>query len=238
MENLTKKLVSWIKERVDSAKAKGGVVGLSGGVDSSVAAVLARKAFPENTLGLIMPCRSKSEDTKDAYLIAETFNIPTQEIILDDVFDILVSRLSNSVEKEPSQLALANIQPRLRMVTLYFFANQLNYLVIGTGNRSEAEVGYFTKYGDGGVDILPLGNLLKTQVCKLATHLGIPQKIVDKTPSAGLWEGQTDEGELGLSYKALDRYLETQESGDIAEKVESLRQRSAHKRRMPVIPDF
>jgi NAD+ synthase len=123
------------------------------------------------------------------------------------------------------------------MVTLYYFANRLNYLVVGSSNKSELSVGYFTKYGDGGVDLIPLGNLVKSQVRDLATYLGIPREIIGKPPSAGLWPGQTDEGQLGLTYKELDRYLLTDEAErNIKEKVDSMMSRSEHKRCLPPIP--
>jgi NAD+ synthase len=128
------------------------------------------------------------------------------------------------------------------MITLYYFANNLNYLVAGTGNKSEALVGYFTKYGDGGVDILPLGGLLKTEVRELARELDIPEKIIDKTPSAGLWQGQTDEAELGITYQDLDKTLQALESGKtsalppkLVAKVKNLIAISEHKRRPPPI---
>ena len=125
------------------------------------------------------------------------------------------------------------------MLTLYYFANKRKYMVVGSSNRSELSVGYFTKYGDGGVDILPLGNLVKGQVRKLAGFLGIPQQIIDKPPSAGLWEGQTDEGELGLSYEELDRYLVTGEaSNELREKIESMIVASNHKRLPPPVANL
>ncbi|MCK4307002.1 NAD(+) synthase, partial [candidate division WOR-3 bacterium] len=131
----------------------------------------------------------------------------------------------------------ANLKPRLRMLILYYFANKLNYLVAGTGNKSELTVGYFTKYGDGGVDILPLGGLLKTQVIELAKELKIPQKIIEKVPSADLWKGQTDEGELGISYAELDKIILAIESGNsettdpmVLNKLRNLMQVSEHKR--------
>jgi NAD+ synthase len=125
------------------------------------------------------------------------------------------------------------------MLTLYYFANQFRYMVIGSSNRSELTVGYFTKYGDGGVDILPLGNLVKSQIRELASFLGIPQQIIDKPPSAGLWKGQTDESEMGFSYEELDRYIITGEaSSEVRGKIESMITASNHKRLLPPLPDF
>jgi NAD+ synthase len=125
------------------------------------------------------------------------------------------------------------------MLTPYYLANQLKYMVAGSGNRSERAIGYFTKYGDGGVDILPLGNLVKGQIKEMAGCLGIPQQIIDKPPSAGLWPGQTDEDELGLSYEELDRYLVTGEaSEELKEKIESMIAASNHKRLPPPVAGF
>jgi NAD+ synthase len=124
------------------------------------------------------------------------------------------------------------------MATLYYFANRRRYLVVGTGNRSEAAMGYCTKYGDAGVDILPIGNLLKSRVRELARHLGVPERIILKPASAGLWEGQTDEGEMGLTYEELDRYLDTGEATDeVRRKVDAHSRTTAHKAGPPPIPD-
>ena len=136
-------------------------------------------------------------------------------------------------------MAEANLKPRIRMATLYYFANQLHYLVVGSGNKCELAVGYFAKYGDGGVDILPLGNLVKSQVRELAHYLGIPEEVVDKPPSAGLWEGQTDEQEMGLTYEELDRYFTTGEATEeVRKRIEEKIALNAHKRVMPPIPPF
>jgi len=125
------------------------------------------------------------------------------------------------------------------MLTLYYIANQLNYMVVGASNKSELSIGYFTKYGDGGVDIIPLGNLVKKQVRELAGYLCIPQPIIDKPPSAGLWDGQTDEGEMGFSYDELDRYIMTGEApGKLRSKIESMIAASEHKRSLPPIAHF
>jgi NAD+ synthase len=139
------------------------------------------------------------------------------------------------------RVPLANIKPRLRMATLYFFANSLNYLVAGTGNRSEIAIGYFTKYGDGGCDLLPIGHLAKSEVRTLARELNVPQAIIDRTPSAGLWLGQTDEEEMGFTYAELERYLEDGPQGvppALAMRIERLTRSSEHKRQLPPIPDL
>ncbi|QGP90907.1 NH(3)-dependent NAD(+) synthetase [Neomoorella glycerini] len=233
-------LVAWLQEEVHKAGARGAVVGLSGGIDSAVVAALCRRAFPENCLGLILPCHSDPADAGDARLVARHLDLPVLEVVLDGVYDQLVLLLTGKPYAAGRRsLALANLKPRLRMMTLYFHANERNYLVIGTGNRSELAVGYFTKYGDGGVDLLPLANLVKSQVRELARYLRLPERIITKAPSAGLWAGQTDEGEMGLTYEVLDHYLLTGEAPPAAkEKIESMAACSAHKRRLPLVPPF
>lgn len=238
MEDLAQRLASWIREQVTRANCKGVVFGLSGGLDSSVVAVLCQRAFPDNILAVLMPCHSNKADLDDARLIAQKFAIPTVTVALDEVFDSLLKALPDR-EYDPGtqKVAEANLKPRLRMSTLYYFANRLCYLVVGTGNRSEIAVGYCTKYGDGGADILPLGNLLKSDVMELASYLGIPKAIIEKAPSAGLWEGQTDEGEMGLTYEELDRYLATgQAIEEVRRKVDARARATAHKRATPLIP--
>jgi len=240
MEELVSKLVAWIREQAEEAKRQGVVFGLSGGIDSSVVGVLCKRAFPDNCLAVIMPCYSSETDIQHAIAVAQKFQIPFRYVILDEVFDALREALPDGgLDPGTKRIAEANIKPRLRMITLYYLANRLDYLVVGTGNRSEISVGYFTKYGDGGVDILPLGNLVKTQVRELAMHLGIPDEIIHKPPSAGLWEGQTDEGEMGITYEELDRYLLTGAAPEgIKKKVDAMMARSAHKRATPPIPPF
>jgi len=243
MKTKIDKIVNWIREKVDDANAKGVIVGLSGGVDSSCVAALCKKAFPNNTLGLIMPCLSNPLDRKHAEVIAKKFDIPYKVINLEESFTtILKSLIGEKYDKEKhTGVPVANIKPRLRMITLYYFANKLNYLVVGTDNKSEEMVGYFTKYGDGGVDILPIVDLYKKDVRELAKHLEIPDKIINKKPSAGLWHGQTDEDEIGISYDELDEILNRLEKGkDLSniepKKVEKVRKMivmSEHKRKMP-----
>ncbi len=240
METLVLKLCDWIGNKVTKAKAEGVVFGLSGGIDSAVVAALSIKVFPKNTLAIIMPCHNLETDTNDGIDLINKFNVSYKIIDLSTVYDSFVYLLDDKEKEGSFKLAEANIKPRLRMITLYYFANKLNYLVVGTGNKSELTIGYFTKYGDGGADILPLGNLLKNQVKELAEYLGIPKKIINKPPSAGLWEGQTDEEEIGISYNQLDKYLKTGkiENKIIEKKIQNKITQSAHKRTIPAKPPF
>ena len=232
------RIVNWIRKQLKDAGAKGIVMGLSGGVDSAVVAALSKEAVGRNrVLALLMPCQSQKQDSEDARLVAKKLGIKTKRIDLSNIYDNLVKILPKS-----GGVALANIKPRLRMLTLYYFANKLNYLVCGTGNKSELMVGYFTKHGDGATDILPIGNLLKKQVRALARELGIPENIITKKPSAGLWPGQTDEGEMGITYPELDDILERigKNKKQVlpkakVNKVKEMIKRSEHKRQGPRI---
>ena len=237
---LVEKLVTWIKEKTLAAGCQGVVFGLSGGLDSSVLAALCQRAFPQNALGVIMPCHSSQEDSEHALAVARQFSIPTQTVVLDGVLGALLKVLpEEKAAPEIRRLAQANIKARLRMVTLYYFANLLNYLVVGSSDRSELAVGYFTKYGDGAADILPLGNLTKDEVRELARFLGVPQPIINKPPSPGLWEGQSAEEELGLSYEEIDRYLLSGRAAkQIKERIEFRAAASSHKRSLPPIAQF
>jgi len=240
METLVQKLCIWMEDKVTEAKAKGIVFGLSGGLDSAVVAALSIRIFPQNTLAIIIPCHSLEDDINDALDFINKFDIPYKITDVSKVYDLFINLLNDKKKEGSFKLAEANIKPRLRMTTLYYFANKLNYLVVGTGNKSELMIGYFTKYGDGGADILPLGNLLKSQVKELAEYLGIPKKIINKPPSAGLWEGQTDEKEIGISYEQLDKYLRTGRSSNkiIEKKIQDKITKSAHKRTTPEKPPF
>ncbi|MBM3471183.1 MAG: NAD(+) synthase [Armatimonadetes bacterium] len=234
---VSERLIAWLRERAGEAGTLGAVVGISGGVDSAVVAALCLRAFPETTLGVIIPCHSDPRDIEDAEGVCAALGLPHTTVVLDAAFDALTAALRDAGQPADHRMALANLRPRLRMSALYYFANRLNRLVVGTGNRSEAYVGYFTKYGDGGVDVQPIGGLVKSEVRELAAYLGVPQAIVDRTPSAGLWPGQTDEGEMGLTYAALDAYLLTGTAPPaIRTRIERMHAASEHKRRPPPIP--
>ncbi len=179
-------------------------MGVSGGVDSSVVAHLCVRALGrKKTWMFFLPERGVTppEDKRDVRTISKQLGIQVKTIDIAPLLKPFRGVL------RPHLLALANLKARIRMCILYYHANARRALVVGTGNRSELRMGYFTKYGDGGCDLLPLGALYKTQVRALARYLGVPQSIIEKTPSAGLWPGQTDEAELGLSYEVLDRVL-------------------------------
>jgi NAD+ synthase len=250
MANLRDALVNWLRQQVDDAGSRGLVVGLSGGVDSAVVARLSQLAMPDRIVGVLLPCHSNPQDARDAHLVAERFEIPTITVALEATYDTLVKSadaalqsLSLVSEGAPektddirAQVPVVNIKPRLRMTTLYFVANRLNYLVAGTGNKSELAIGYFTKYGDGGVDLLPLGSLVKSQVWALARELDVPTPVITKAPSAGLWLGQTDEAEMGFTYTDLEKYLTDgpqSVSKDVAQRIARLVRSSEHKRKMP-----
>lgn len=243
MKKTADRIIEWLRRKAKEARAKGFVFGISGGVDSALVGALCKKAFPRNCLGLIIPCFSLKEDIKDARILARKFRIPVKTIDLSKIYTQYTKLLgAGNPVLSKKNLALGNIKPRLRMMTLYYFANKNNYLVIGTGNKSEAVMGYFTKYGDGGVDLLPLGDLTKTKVRRLAEELGVPEKIIKKAPTAGLWKGQTDEGEMGITYQQLDRIIEGLEKGmlkgldrKLVNKVKNRMARTEHKRRLPEI---
>lgn len=228
------KIVLWIKQQVKNSGAKGIVLGLSGGIDSAIVAALAKKAVgTDNLLVLFMPCNSNPQDLKDAKLVAHKLGLKSKLVDLSAVYKNFLKILPGAIS-----LARGNLKPRLRMSTLYYFANKLNYLVCGTGNKSELLVGYFTKYGDGGVDILPIADLFKRQVRQLAGELKIPQGIITKAPTAGLWQGQTDEVEMGITYNELDDILDRfcnhkQQTADSKKvnKVIKMYKNSEHKRK-------
>lgn len=236
VEQVVKQLVEWLQEKVKDANAKGVVFGLSGGVDSAVVAGIAKLAFGDNCMGIMMPCHSNPIDEEHAKLVAEALNLKTQKVDVSNTFDTLYGAIE---EENKSKMAMINIKPRLRMTTLYYFAQNNNYLVLGGSNKSEMTVGYFTKFGDSGSDLLPIASFVKSEIRDIARYLNIPSLVIDKAPTAGLWEDQTDEIEMGFSYDVLDHYIKTGEGpADIVEKIQGMNRRSENKRVFPPIFEY
>ena len=224
--------VEYIRRLLSESHTSGIVFGNSGGKDSALVGILC-KAACENTLGIIMPCASKrnyGEDAEHGRALAESFGIECRVIDLSPVHAKLKEQLEEVTELNSQ--ALINLAPRLRMNALYAVAAAENRLVAGTGNRSEIYMGYFTKWGDGGCDFNPIADLTATEVFEFLEYLKAPRAIIDKAPSAGLFEGQTDEQDMGVSYAAIDRYIS---GGAVSEEeraiIERYHSRSEHKRR-------
>ena len=186
-----------------------------------------------------MPTQSDPEDKEDALWIAEGFEMRTVEVNLGGAHTQIMGQVKKSLESkgcqlEGEKLSQGNLKARLRMSTLYAVANAMNYMVVGTDNAPESYTGYFTKYGDGGVDILPISSLTKAEVRAWARVIGLPMRIATRVPTAGLWPGQTDESELGITYDQIDRYLlEEEVTPEVKERIESLHRQSEHKRHLP-----
>ena len=231
-------IVAWMQDYAARARADGFVVGLSGGLDSAATAGLAKRAVgAEHVLAVWLPCHSLPEDEAYARMTAEALGLELLTVELSATFDALIAALPPG-----SDIARANVKPRLRMTAWYYLAQSHNYLVAGTGNRPEMLVGYFTKYGDGGVDIEPLGELYKHEVQALARVLGAPEPVIARAPTAGLWPGQTDEGELGITYAELDVILAAMAEGRdpdapeaVVARVRRMIAASAHKRALPPV---
>ncbi len=191
---------------VETSNMSGAVVALSGGIDSALVATLASRVV--DVYGLLMPDPAANDprDAEDAQALAKALGIDHEIIAIDGIIAAIhASRPKLGPEK--CTLAYANVKPRVRMILNYMAANLDGRVVLGTGNKTELLMGYFTKYGDGGVDMLPIGDIYKTRVRQMARHVGVPENIINKPPSAGLWKGQTDEAEMGITYELLDRVL-------------------------------
>ena len=251
LEATAEHLSAFVADVVDDAGAEGAVIGLSGGIDSTTVAYLAVDALgPDAVHGLVMPSVANSEENmSDAEWVAEELGIEYDVVEIQPIAERFFDAFPDAAD---DRMAAGNVYVRTRAVLNYFVANHENRVVLGTGNRAEAMAGYYTKYGDQAVDCNPIGNLYKQQVRQLAAHLGAPENLVSKTPSAEMWSGQTDEAEMGLDYDTLDAILALHVDGPLStaatvraldvdeahvERVVDLHERSAHKRRMPPAPD-
>jgi NAD+ synthase len=209
LESLRADVLDFVRETVTDAGADGVVVCLSGGIDSTLTAHLCVEALgPERVTALVLPCHlTDAVDTLDAHSVARDLGVDPTMVQLQPLLDMFEDSVAPTIDEGVDRVALGNAIARLRMSVAYYAANVTGRLVCGTSNRTELLLGYFTKHGDGAADLRPLADLYKTEVKALARHVGVPQKIVQKTPTAGLWAGQTDEDELGAPYGLLDVLL-------------------------------
>ena len=250
LEATRERIVSFISDLVDDAGAEGAVLGLSGGIDSTLTAYLAVEALGEDGLhGITMPSAVNDPDVmSDAERVAADLGIEYDVVEIQPIAEAFFEALPEAAE---DRMATGNVYVRTRAVCNYFVANAENRIVLGTGNRAEAMTGYFTKYGDQAVDCNPIGNLYKQQVRQLAAHVGVPRELVMQEPTAGMWEGQTDAEEMGLDYDTVDAILAVHVDGGLSraatvraldvpeaavDRVVELVEGSAHKRSMPPAP--
>jgi len=205
-EYVEKILVEFLKNEISRTGISKAVIGLSGGIDSAVSTFLTVKALGrENVYCVLMPYKSSSKESiTDANLVVDALKVRSETIEITEMVDAYIKKLP---DREISNVRKGNIMARMRMIVLYDISAREKALVIGTGNKTELLLGYSTLFGDSACAINPLGDLYKTQVFSLAKHLGVPEQIINKKPSADLWEGQTDEQELGITYESVDNYL-------------------------------
>jgi len=244
-EEIVKIITTFIREYVEKAGKKRVIIGLSGGIDSSVVLKLSVDALgKENVFSIFLPDISTPlHEFEHSRLMARITGANYKIMDISEIVHSIVGK--NELDK----ITLGNIKARLRMIYLYRHANALNALVCGTSNKTELMLGYFTKYGDGGCDFMPIGDLYKTQVYQIARYLEIPEEIIKKPPTAGLWKGQTDEEEIGLPYDKIDKILygierrrkidEIARIADVeikdVERILDMVRKNEHKRKLPVV---
>lgn len=246
------KITEFIRRKIQEAGVSGAVIGLSGGIDSTLTAYLAVEALgADKVLGLLLPEKdiTSKQDINDAMEVVKLLGIEHKVIEISNVLSSYSSAIPDF--NKNNLLASGNLKARTRMCILYYHANLMRRMVVGTGNKTELLLGYFTKYGDGGVDIEPIGGLYKTLVRGLARHMGVPASIIEKTPTAGLWPGQTDEGELGVTYEVADKIFamlvdEKNNISDVkkifpaqqVDRLAALLRSNEHKRHPPPAPEI
>lgn len=242
---VSERLISWLQTQVQVSNSKGLLVGISGGVDSAVVANLIKLACPNSSLGVIIPIHSSKSSLDDANLLIHQCNIQSITVDLSEEHQLILNKSMNAIKKlnlfkdDYLKITDANLRARLRMSTLYSIANNLGYMVVGTDNADETYTGYFTKFGDGAVDIMPLKKILKKDVYEIGKVLGVPETILKKAPSADLWENQTDESEMGVSYESIEKYISGEQVSEKDEKIIlSLHKKSEHKRNLPPYFEF
>lgn len=247
--------IEWIQNKVKEANAEGVVIPISGGIDSAVVAILAKKAFPNNTLGLFIDIESTQESRRNYLRVTHQYDIKTHAIDLTNEYNDLLKKTfeiknpyidvetydnylktgeaptdTSYLEADNLNIIKGNIKARLRMLTTYSWAQRMNYLVLGTSNLDEIELGYFTKWGDGAADIAPIADLNKKEVYELGKELGVPEHIMNAVPSADLWEGQSDEEELGFKYSdVIDYRAGVEQPQDLKDKIQKTIDRNSHK---------
>lgn len=229
LEEYLKEIEKFLREYLESSKLDTFVLGLSGGVDSSLVAAIARKAVGKDRLYCYaIDVESNPQDIADAIEISKQLDVNLEVINLTDTYHSYLKSLKG---ESFDRLTKSNLKVRMRMIALFAFAQQKRGLVLGTDNWDERYVGYFTKYGDGAADLLPIVNLTKGEVREAAKLYGVSEKLANRTPSAGLFEGQTDETEMGVKYKDLDDFLLGKEiDPNVKMRIEYLHKISEHKR--------
>jgi NAD+ synthase len=247
---ISQKIAAFISEEVKNSGLNGAIIAVSGGIDSALTLSLTAEALgPERVRAVTMPERdiTPESDITDVMRLTDIYDVTCDVVDITPAIEAMSGALP--LYDPSNRLVTGNIRPRIRMIVSYHYANALNMMVIGSSNKTELLTGYFTKYGDGGVDLMPLGDLYKCQVRQLACHMGVPQEIIDKTPTAGLWPGQSDEGEMGASYDTIDLILLGNENNisarDIAlginvdlslvERILARVEGNEHKRRLPLL---
>lgn len=232
IEKEVEQITKWIKEYVETSHSKGVVVGNSGGKDSATVIALATKALgKDKVVTIAMPCNSINTDFEDAKLVADKFEVPLIKIDLSETYKMLETELDKIVI--PKEEAKINAKPRLRMTTLYYVAQSLDYLVIGTGNKCEAVVGYTTKWGDSAHDFNPIGDFTVEEVLQIGEYLGVPDKIIKKAPADGLG-GLTDEQKLEVTYKQIAEYIEKGKTDKNAMEIIKRKEKASLHKRMPI----